>query len=65
MSERNFACPDYLACLDRAAAVLAEDFSCQDCPRRREVRPDWCEVQAADVDGIFDLWAAALNASGA
>ncbi len=58
---RNFACADYDTCLNKAVDLGALDFTCEPCPRRHEVRPDWPEVQAADVEGVVDLWCAALN----
>ena len=62
MPERNWACADYMACLDKAAEAGYPGFTCEFCPRRREVRPDWCEMQAADVDGVFAVWTAAFSA---
>lgn len=58
VTKRNFACPNYDACLSEAVAQKVSDFHCQGCPYQYEVRSDWPEIQEMDSHRVMFLFAA-------
>jgi hypothetical protein len=63
-SWRNFACPHYSRCLDRAASAWWTGFTCTGCSLREEVRPDWRDALRADQEGLGTLAATILGRNG-
>ncbi len=57
-ANRNFACPNYDACLDMAVKAKMKDFQCEGCPQQQAVRPDWEMIQEQDAQRMLTLFEA-------
>ncbi|MCF8033614.1 MAG: hypothetical protein K9K66_05130 [Desulfarculaceae bacterium] len=58
VAERNFACPNYDACLNEAVEDKRRGFHCEGCPKQSMVRDDWPLIQQQDVQRVVTLFEA-------